>query len=134
MSQQSAPLLENEEILLASDIARWLRIGLSTVYQWAHAGTIPCMRLNGLLRFRRKDIQAWLRSQEIPASQRPHVTTQSRAKLPPFSTDLLQRTARHVLRQRTDTAKIHSEKIPSRGEKQGSPWVCIDDPTVGPGG
>ena len=47
MGQQAGPLSDNGEILLASEIARWLRIGISTVYQWAHAGTIPCMRLNG---------------------------------------------------------------------------------------
>ena len=35
MGQQSAPLPENGDILLASEIARWLRIGISTVYQWA---------------------------------------------------------------------------------------------------
>jgi excisionase family DNA binding protein len=118
MSQQSAPLPENGEILLASEIARWLRIGISTVYQWAHAGTIPCIRLNGVLRFHRQDVQVWLTAQQMPASQEAKCVSRSRAKLP-IATDLLQRTARHVLGQTTDTAKIHSEKTPSLGKKQG---------------
>jgi excisionase family DNA binding protein len=119
MGQQAGPLSDNGEILIASEIARWLRIGISTVYQWAHAGTIPCIRLNGVLRFHRKDVQAWLTAQQMPASQGAKCLSRSRAKLPPISTDLLQRTARHVLRQTTDTAKIHSEKTPSLGKKQG---------------
>ena len=119
MGQQTGPLPENGDILLASEIARWLRIGISTVYQWAHAGTIPCIRLNGVLRFHRKDVEAWLTAQQMPASQGAKCLSRSRAKLPPIATDMLQRTARHVLRQTTDTAKIHSVKTPSLGKKQG---------------
>jgi excisionase family DNA binding protein len=118
MGQKVGPRPENGEILLASEIARWLRVGISTVYQWAHGGTIPCVRLNGVLRFPRQDIEAWLTAHRMPASQGADGVSQSRATVPSLSMDLLRRTARHVLRETPVRATIQSASASSPRKKQ----------------
>ncbi|MEW6739797.1 MAG: helix-turn-helix domain-containing protein [Nitrospirota bacterium] len=34
----------------------------STIYQWAELGQIPCIKLNGALRFDPTDISTWIES------------------------------------------------------------------------
>src|SRR5690349_13895356 len=48
------------ELLIATEVARWLRVRCSTVYAWAATGKLPSVRLNGAVRFVRADIQRWL--------------------------------------------------------------------------
>ena len=48
--------------MLAIEIARWLRVGVSTVYQWAAEDKIPNLNLNGSIRFIRSDIERWMRN------------------------------------------------------------------------
>ena len=48
--------------MLAIEIARWLRVGVSTVYQWAAEDKIPSLNLNGSIRFIRSDIERWMRN------------------------------------------------------------------------
>ncbi len=52
---------KNNHLLLAQEVARLLRLGLSTIYSWAGAGKIPHVRVNGVIRFRREDLEEWLR-------------------------------------------------------------------------
>jgi excisionase family DNA binding protein len=84
------------ELLLAHEVADWLRVGKSTVYAWANAGKLPCIRLNGILRFRPKDIQEWLEAHQVSVSQGATCLDGLQSQLPPVSTTILQRTARHV--------------------------------------
>jgi excisionase family DNA binding protein len=46
----------------AKDIAEMLNVKPSTVYQWAELGQIPCIKLNGCLRFDLEDILSWVKS------------------------------------------------------------------------
>ena len=48
------------EMLIAAEVARWLRIRPSTVYAWATAGLLPSVRLNSSVRFIRADIERWI--------------------------------------------------------------------------
>ena len=50
----------NPEMLIASEVARWLRIRPSTVYAWAASGQLPSVKLNGAVRFIRADIERWI--------------------------------------------------------------------------
>ena len=57
-----------DELLGASTVARWLRVSVSTVYEQAVRGVLPHVRLwkgsrRTLIRFRRSDIEAFLRTQ-----------------------------------------------------------------------
>jgi excisionase family DNA binding protein len=59
------------ELLLATEVAQWLRVRPSTLYAWAASGKIPSAKLNGTVRFVRTDIQRWLndRSSDLAISR-----------------------------------------------------------------
>lgn len=42
----------------AQDVARYLKVSRSWVYQRAEAGQLPCVRVGGLLRFRPDSVRA----------------------------------------------------------------------------
>ncbi|MCX6822353.1 MAG: helix-turn-helix domain-containing protein [Candidatus Aenigmarchaeota archaeon] len=44
------------------EIAQILNVKPSTVYQWAELGQIPCIKLNGSIRFDIEDITNWIKS------------------------------------------------------------------------
>jgi len=64
------------ELLIATEVARWLRLRPSTLYAWAAAGKIPSAKLNGTVRFVRADIERWLNDRssdlENPRPLMPH--------------------------------------------------------------
>jgi excisionase family DNA binding protein len=49
-------------ILTVKELAEMLNVKEKTLYQWAELGQIPCIKLNGCLRFSLQDIQAWIDS------------------------------------------------------------------------
>lgn len=49
-------------LLDVKEIALILNVKPSTLYQWAELGQIPCIKLNGALRFDPGDIKAWIES------------------------------------------------------------------------
>ncbi|MGH9426446.1 MAG: helix-turn-helix domain-containing protein [Terriglobia bacterium] len=49
-------------------LSDYLCIKRSTLYAWAAQGKIPCLKLHGLLRFRRVDIEHWIDSCQVPAN------------------------------------------------------------------
>lgn len=53
-------MADEHDILTASEVAAWLRIAVSTVYDWAGKATIPSIRLNGCLRFDRQELTRWI--------------------------------------------------------------------------
>ena len=48
------------EMLLAVEVADWLRVKHRTVYAWAASGRLPSVKLNGAVRFIRADIERWI--------------------------------------------------------------------------
>lgn len=47
------------------DLADWLGIEVNTVYRWNHFGTGPTyVKIGRHVRYRRRDIEAWLLSRE----------------------------------------------------------------------
>jgi excisionase family DNA binding protein len=44
------------------EISEMLNVKPSTLYQWAELGQIPCIKLNGALRFDMEDINQWINS------------------------------------------------------------------------
>jgi excisionase family DNA binding protein len=65
-------------LLTVKDVSAWLQVKPSTVYVWAAEGKMPALRLGGLLRFRREDIETWLAGCQIeppnplrPVNRRP---------------------------------------------------------------
>ena len=56
------------QLMIAAEIALWLRMGCSTVYGWAATGKIPSVKMNGTIRFVRSDIEHWINNRSrMPA-------------------------------------------------------------------
>ena len=56
-------------LMTVKELAGQLNVKPSTLYAWAGQGRIPCIRIHGLVRFRRDDIERWVesfRTQESP--------------------------------------------------------------------
>ncbi|GAB4422150.1 MAG: hypothetical protein OHK0032_17710 [Thermodesulfovibrionales bacterium] len=49
-------------LLTVKDLANLLSVKPKTLYQWAELGQIPCIKLNGTLRFDFNDIVDWIKS------------------------------------------------------------------------
>ena len=49
-------------LLTVLQLAELLQIKTATLYAWAARGQIPCLKLHGLVRFRKDEIDQWLES------------------------------------------------------------------------
>jgi len=52
---------EKPEIMTVEDVAEYLRIKTSTVYEWASNGKLPGVKVGRLWRFERSEIEKWVR-------------------------------------------------------------------------
>jgi excisionase family DNA binding protein len=60
----------SEPLMTAHEVAALLRLRPVTVYAAAAKGLIPCVRLwkggrRGLIRFRRSEVESWLRTKSL---------------------------------------------------------------------
>lgn len=64
------------------EIASMLNVKPSTLYQWAELGQIPCIKLNGALRFDLDDILKWIKSckKEVDSGYNPLIQTRGPGK------------------------------------------------------
>ncbi|HWO88823.1 MAG TPA: helix-turn-helix domain-containing protein [Gemmatimonadales bacterium] len=51
--------------MTAKEAAEYLRVHLQTVYQWHLEGKIPAERAGRSLRFRKSELDAWLKSPRV---------------------------------------------------------------------
>ena len=49
------------ELLTVAEVARWLRVDPRTIYRWVRVAQIPHVRLERGVRFKRTDVDAWMR-------------------------------------------------------------------------
>lgn len=47
-------------LLTIKDVATSLQIKQATLYAWAAQGRIPCIKIHGLVRFRKEEIDQWV--------------------------------------------------------------------------
>ncbi|HUU20062.1 MAG TPA: helix-turn-helix domain-containing protein [Sedimentisphaerales bacterium] len=52
---------ENPQLMTVEDVAEYLRIKSSTVYEWASNGKLPGVKIGRLWRFERSEIEKWVR-------------------------------------------------------------------------
>jgi predicted DNA-binding transcriptional regulator AlpA len=52
----------------ANDVAGFLKVSRSWVYQNAAAGLLPCLKIRGLLRFSPSAVRAWALEPHSPSS------------------------------------------------------------------
>ena len=50
------------QVITIKELSEFLKVKEKTLYQWAESGQIPCLKLNGALRFDLDDIQKWILS------------------------------------------------------------------------
>lgn len=58
-----------ESLWDAQDVARFLKVSRSWVYQKTEAGTLPCLRVGGLVRFEPEAVRAWARGARSPPAR-----------------------------------------------------------------
>ena len=49
-------------VITIQELSEMLKVKPKTLYQWAELGQIPCLKLNGALRFDLDDIFDWIKS------------------------------------------------------------------------
>ena len=104
------------ELLIAAEVACWLRIKRSTSYAWAATGKIPSVKIGGAIRFIRADLERWIqdRSRVVPEL----APSQNRPILPPHmptvSRVTIQRAGARAIRQVT---KRHTSQKSSPSER-----------------
>ena len=54
------------DLLTVDEAAEFLRVKKTTLYTWAYRRQIPSQKVGGTLRFRRGDLDRWLKAQERP--------------------------------------------------------------------
>ena len=66
-----------EDLMTSHELADYLKVDLRTVYRYIKQGQIPKVKVGGRWRFRRSDIEAWLRGEaqleELPQPSGKHI-------------------------------------------------------------
>ena len=52
---------ENPQLMTVEDVAEYLRVKPSTVYEWASSSKLPGVKVGRLWRFERSEIEKWVR-------------------------------------------------------------------------
>ncbi len=67
-----------ERLLDTAEIAEQLGMSISTIRKWVHFGFIPHVKLGRAVRFREKDVEAWIekRTEKGRASLAPEIQWQ----------------------------------------------------------
>ena len=62
-------------LLNVKEVSEWLQVKPSTVYGWVAQGKMPALKIHGVIRFRREEIEAWLAGCQLepPNPSRPAV-------------------------------------------------------------
>jgi excisionase family DNA binding protein len=53
-------------LLTVKDMATWLQVKDKTIYAWVSQGKIPCVKVNGVIRFDERAIERWLQTCHVP--------------------------------------------------------------------
>ena len=70
------------KLITIKEVSELLNVRPSTLYQWAELGQIPCMKLNGALRFDIEDVLNWIKSckKNVESSYNPLIQIRSPKK------------------------------------------------------
>ena len=51
------------DLLTVAEVAALLKAKVKTIRQWVYQGKIPCLKINGLLRFSKLGLESWIAEQ-----------------------------------------------------------------------
>ncbi len=54
-----------QRLMTVEEIAEYLQVKPSTIYQWTHTGFIPHVKLGNRVRFRLSQVDRWVEKREI---------------------------------------------------------------------
>jgi excisionase family DNA binding protein len=83
-------------LLTVKEMATRLQVKEKTVYAWASQGKIPCVRVNGVIRFDAREIELWLQTCHIPIGL-SHMPAKNRRKGSATSVDSLIESAKRAV-------------------------------------
>ncbi|MGC4117006.1 MAG: helix-turn-helix domain-containing protein [Myxococcales bacterium] len=66
MDANAKQLPSEEGLWDARDVAAFLKVSRSWVYQRTERGLLPCLRVGGLVRFEPAAVRAWARGEQLP--------------------------------------------------------------------
>jgi len=66
------------KLLTVHEVSEIINANPKTIYQWAELGQIPCIKLNGCLRFDINDINKWIKDCKKEPDSRYNPLTQAR--------------------------------------------------------
>lgn len=59
----------DNDIMLIKDLASYLKIAEKTAYRFASEGKIPGFKVGSAWRFRKSEIDQWIKNQELKATE-----------------------------------------------------------------
>ena len=69
------------KLISIKELSGIINVKPSTLYQWAELGQIPCLKLNGCLRFDLDEILEWIKDCKREASSGYNPLTQARSPM-----------------------------------------------------
>ena len=59
--------MNSQKLVTVREVAELLSVAPKTVYQWAELRQIPCLKINGCLRFRLEEVLEYIETCKVPA-------------------------------------------------------------------
>jgi excisionase family DNA binding protein len=83
-------------LLTVKDMATRLQVKEKTIYAWASQHKIPCVKVNGVIRFDAREIEQWLQKCHVPIGP-PRMLAKNRRKGSATSVDHLIESAKRAV-------------------------------------
>lgn len=61
--------MPDNDIMIIKDLANYLKIAEKTAYRFASEGKIPGFKVGSAWRFRKSEIDQWIKNQELKATE-----------------------------------------------------------------
>ena len=71
---EKVTIIMTDRLLTPQEIAKYLGVKPSTIYQWTHQKFIPHFKLGGLLRFAKTKVDDWLEKRSIAGKTNRRIT------------------------------------------------------------
>lgn len=95
-------------LMTVVEMATRLQVKEKTIYAWVSQGKLPCMKINGVIRFSAREIEQWLQGCQVPVG-RPRLPVTNRRNVAATSVDhVVERATRAVYTARGETKPIAS--------------------------
>ena len=62
--------MAEDTLMTVKELARYLKVNPWSIYTWANRGDIPAVRMMGQWRFKRREIDRWLKSHSTANKKR----------------------------------------------------------------